>query len=85
MGGERELVFFDPFFGGVLQRIPFAVGCAATLITDSSRETVFVLETSNRIHAIDFATGSETASFDLPNPVTTLWCEERPARPTSPR
>jgi hypothetical protein len=82
MSTARELVFFDPFFGGVMQRIPFASDCSSTLITDSAHATVFVLDTGStgngRIHAIDFATGSETAVFDLPNPVYALWCEGTP-------
>jgi len=87
MSGDRELVFFDPFFGGVLQRVPFSTGCAGNLITDPTHKTVFVLEKepTGRIHAIDFATGAETASFVLPNPVASWpgwmrnpWCEGTP-------
>jgi hypothetical protein len=89
MSSARELLFFDPFFGGVMQRIEFASDCSAVLILDSAGTTVFVLDSGStgngRIHAIDFATGSETAIFDLPNPIATgwpyggfFWCEGTP-------
>lgn len=76
MSTARELLFFDPFFGGVKARIPFASDCSSTLLQDSTGESVFVLETGTppRVHAIDIVTGTETAHLDLPNAATSLWC-----------
>jgi hypothetical protein len=82
MSTSRELLFFDPFFGGVQGTIPFATDCSSTLITDASHSTIYVLETGGdaaaRIHAIEFSTGAETSYLDLPNPVGGSWCEGSP-------
>jgi len=82
MSTERELLLFDPFFGGVLGRIPFASPCSRTLLTDPERRVVHVLETAGlgspaRIHAIEFASGAETAHLDLPNVAEAIWCSGR--------
>ena len=76
----RELLFFDPFFGGVRGTMSFASDCASTLFTDSAHATVFVLEMSSpaRVHAVDLLTGAETSHLDLPNPVAGLWVEGSP-------
>ena len=82
MSTSKELLFFDPFFGGVQGTIPFATDCSSTLITDASHSTLYVLETGGdsaaRIHAIEFSTGAETSYLDLPNPVGGSWCEGSP-------
>ncbi|MFN0008237.1 MAG: hypothetical protein ACKVXR_10040 [Planctomycetota bacterium] len=81
MSQRRELLFFDPFFGGVQGRIAFPTDCSRTLLTDLGRRTVYVLElggpSAARVHAIDLATGSETAYLDLPNAVEPIWCAGR--------
>jgi hypothetical protein len=82
MSTQNELLFFDPFLGGVQGRISFASNCSGTVFTDAARRTVYVLELAGgsapaRIHAIDLATGSETAQLDLPNAVEAIWCAGR--------
>ena len=84
MSTGNELLYFDPYFGGVQGRTAFASTCSRTLFTDAARRTLYVLETagtaaSGRIHAIDIASGAETAHLDLPNVVEPLWCLGRAA------
>ena len=82
MSNPRELLFFDPYFGGVQGTVPFASDCSSTLITDPSHSTLYVLEMGGeaaaRIHAVEFSTGVETSYLDLPNPVGGSWCEGSP-------
>jgi hypothetical protein len=78
MSTQQELLFFDPFFGGVRGRVSFPSACSRTLFTDPARRTVYVLEINGsspaRVHAIDLSSGTETAHLDLPNAVEPLWC-----------
>ena len=79
MSSPRELLFFDPYFGGGQATIPFASDCSGSLIMDSAHHTVYVLESgaaeTSRIHAIRLSDGIETSHLDLPNPIAGLWCE----------
>jgi hypothetical protein len=79
MDTKQELALFDPFFGGVQARIAFTSPCSRNVLADASQSTVYVLQldaggTPARVHAIDLATGIETAHLDLPNHVEPLWC-----------
>lgn len=79
MSTDRELVIFDPYFGGILSRIPFTAPCSRVLQTDEAGRAAFVLElaqgaTPARVHAIDLETRTETGSLDLPNAVEAIWC-----------
>ena len=83
MSTSRELLFFDPYFGGVLARLPFANDASCVLLADAAPRTVYVLElasgaTPPRIHAIDLASRSETGFLDLPYPVEPVWCAGAP-------
>jgi hypothetical protein len=80
MISERELMLFDPYFGGVRGRVPYASTCARTVFTDAARRTVFVLELAGgsspaRVHAVDIASGAETGALDLPSAVEPIWCQ----------
>ena len=83
MSTPRELLFFDPYFGGVLARIPFANDASRVLLAGAAPRTVYVLElasgaTPPRIHAIDIASRAETGFLDLPYPVEPMWCAGAP-------
>lgn len=83
MSTPRELLFFDPYFAGVLGTVPFANDCSRILVTDGARRTAYVLElaagaTPPRLHAIDLATHAETSYLDLPYSVEGLWCAGEP-------
>lgn len=77
---ERELLLFDPYFGGIHARVLHASTCSRVLFTDAARRTVYALELAGgsvpaRVHALDLASGVETSVLDLPNLVEPIWCQ----------
>jgi hypothetical protein len=83
MSTPKELLFFDPYFAGVIGTIPFVNDCSRILLLDGTKRAVFVLEVGAdpvppRLHAIDLATRTETGFLDLPYPVERFWCAGEP-------
>jgi hypothetical protein len=70
---SRQVVLFDPFFGGVLARTPLS-RVSTTLLTDATASRALALEPGDfaagqpaYVHLIDLSTGLVTSSVTLPS------------------
>ena len=77
MSSPRELLVFDPFFGGIEARVRFQEA-SRTLLTDSSGTRLAVLETGGpagkaRVHLLDFETAAPLGVIELPERASGHW------------
>ncbi|MFN0242900.1 MAG: YncE family protein [Planctomycetota bacterium] len=83
MASAGELVIFDPFFGAVLDTVPFQ-GATPRIFLDEDGNRALVLELGSasalpqpipaRLSAVDLATGQVVAQLSLPKPALDRWC-----------